>query len=69
MRGEKWINLCNIVEALSSLLDRKDLLGTLVFNEEVKYVSKMNPSDELFKAPKPSVRSSIYEDKKELALK
>lgn len=69
MRGPKWLNLCNIIDRLSDKLNRNDIFGTLVFNDQVKSVSKMNPSDEFFKAPKPSIRSSIYEDKKELALK
>jgi hypothetical protein len=49
MSGQKWRSVCQSVQRFAEFLGENDLISAMVFNEEAKLLSSMNPNDLLFR--------------------
>lgn len=54
MDGKKWTSVCSSVTNFMAKLGNSDLVSALVFNDEVKLLTKISEDDKVFARPRSS---------------
>ena len=54
MDGKKWTSVCSSVTNFMAKLGNSDLVSALVFNDEVKILTKISEDDKIFARPRSS---------------